>query len=83
MPTEDTNGGDSASSVDASFASYYLQRSTRELSDDLDTIRNADDFKAVSVPFLVHALQQGAVQFPPEARRQVVLAAKRSESGHR
>ncbi|KAL7790382.1 hypothetical protein V8C37DRAFT_403602 [Trichoderma ceciliae] len=30
------------------FSALYLQRVTQELSEDLDKIRNADDFKAES-----------------------------------
>ncbi|KAH6606280.1 hypothetical protein Trco_005433 [Trichoderma cornu-damae] len=54
------------------FPALYLQRVTQELSEDLDKIRNADDFKADSVPFLVHALQQGAHQFS-SAQQNAVL----------
>ncbi|RSL65730.1 hypothetical protein CEP53_003595 [Fusarium sp. AF-6] len=36
----------------AEFTSYYLQRATQELSEDLDKVRNAEDFKADSIPFL-------------------------------
>lgn len=50
-------------SMHTGFMSCYLQRVTQELCEDLDTVRNADDFKAESVQFLVHALQQGAQQF--------------------
>lgn len=56
----------------AEFSACYLQRLTQELSEDLDKIRNADDFKADSVSFLVHALQQGVTQFPTGTQRRVV-----------
>lgn len=56
----------------AAFESYYLQRSTQELSEDLDKVRNTNDFKAESVQFLVHALQQGASQFSPDDQERVV-----------
>lgn len=49
------------------FESYYLQRLTQELAEDLDRVRNADDFKSDSVQYLVHALQQGASQFSPDS----------------
>ncbi|KAI6748454.1 hypothetical protein HG530_015490 [Fusarium avenaceum] len=58
------------------FASYYLQRTTQELSEDLDKVRNAEDFKADSIPFLVHALQQGAGLFSPEDQKRVVAEPK-------
>lgn len=53
------------------FASFYLQQITRELSDDIDYVRAAEDFKADSVPFLVHALRQGASQFLTKDRNPV------------
>lgn len=59
----------------AKFTSYYLQRATQELSEDLDKVRNAEDFKADSIPFLVHALQQGAGLFSAEDQKRVVDGA--------
>ncbi|KAF4334553.1 hypothetical protein FBEOM_11602 [Fusarium beomiforme] len=58
------------------FTSYYLQRATQELSEDLDKVRNAEDFKADSITFLVHALQQGAALFSPEDQKRVVAEPK-------
>ncbi|KAM0243863.1 hypothetical protein ACHAP5_006815 [Fusarium lateritium] len=58
------------------FASYYLQRTTQELSEDLDKVRNAEDFKADSIPFLVHALQQGTGLFSSEDQKRVVAGPK-------
>jgi ribosome assembly protein 3 len=54
------------------FESYYLERSTQELSEDLDKVRNTNDFRAESIQFLVHALQQGASQFSPQDQARVV-----------
>ncbi|PNY30019.1 Uncharacterized protein TCAP_00079 [Tolypocladium capitatum] len=64
--------GRSDNPVAADFSSYYLQRATHELSEDLDNVRNADDFKPDSISFLVHALRQGAVQFSTEDQQRVV-----------
>lgn len=61
---------------EAEFSYYYLQRTTQELSEDLDKVRTADDFKADSIPFLVHALQQGAGLFSAEDQKRVVTASK-------
>lgn len=61
--------------VQDDFTSYYLQRSTQELSEDLDKVRNAEDFRADSVPFLVHALQQGVGLFSAEDQTRVVAAS--------
>jgi ribosome assembly protein 3 len=54
------------------FSSLYLQRVTKELAEDLDKVRNADDFKADSISFLIHALQQGSAQFSSKDQRRVV-----------
>ncbi|KAH7129306.1 ribosome-assembly protein 3-domain-containing protein [Dactylonectria estremocensis] len=61
---------------EAEFSSYYLQRTTQELSEDLDKVRTADDFKADSIPFLVHALQQGVCLFSTEDQTRVVTASR-------
>lgn len=67
--------------TEADFAAFYLQKLTQELSEDLDKVRNADDFKADSVPFLVHALQQGAGQFSGEQQERLVGVTKGAEDG--
>ncbi|KOS23450.1 Ribosome assembly protein 3 [Escovopsis weberi] len=67
----------------AEFTAFYLQKLTQELSEDLEKVRNADDFKTDSVPFLVHALQQGARQFSDEQQERLVKAAKDSEDDDR
>jgi ribosome assembly protein 3 len=64
---------------DADFSTYYLQRTTQELAEDLDKARTAEDFKADSIPFLVHALQQGAELFSAEDQKRVVTAAKKGK----
>lgn len=58
------------------FQSYYLQRATQELAEDLDRVRGADDFKTDSVFYLVHALQQGASQFSKSDQSRVLSARK-------
>jgi ribosome assembly protein 3 len=63
--------------VDPTFSSYYLQRTTQELADDLEKVRTAEDFKADSVPFLVEALQQGAAQFSAQDQKRVVTAVEK------
>ncbi|KAF5018953.1 hypothetical protein F66182_9042 [Fusarium sp. NRRL 66182] len=70
MPSKSTNQSS------AEFTSYYLQRTTQELSEDLDKVRNAEDFKADSIPFLIHALQQGTGLFSPEDQKRVVTGPK-------
>ncbi|KAM0474625.1 hypothetical protein ACHAPX_007569 [Trichoderma viride] len=74
MPQDSTPG------QQASFSALYLQSLTQELSEDLDKIRNADDFKVESVPFLVHALQQGAQQFSA-SQQGAVLKTSESRQG--
>lgn len=58
----------------AEFQSYYLQRATQELAEDLDKVRTADDFKADSIQYLIHALQQGASQYSKEDQDRVISA---------
>ncbi|GKT63755.1 ribosome assembly protein 3 [Colletotrichum tofieldiae] len=57
------------------FAAFYLQRTTQEFAEDLDKVREADDFKADSVPFLVHALQQGTALYSARDQERVVKPA--------
>lgn len=79
MP-EGSNEKAARSQNNPEFDSYYLQRSTQELAEDLDKVRGADDFKADSIPFLVHAIQQGAVQFNQADRERVTSALNDSKS---
>lgn len=64
----------------ADFSSYYLERATRELSEDLDKVRSAEDFKLDSVSFLVHSLRQGAAQFSIQDQKRVVSHLARTKS---
>lgn len=57
------------------FTSIYLRKITTELADDLDKVREAQDFKASSVSMLIHALKQGESFFSVEEKRRVVGAA--------
>lgn len=58
--------------VSAAFISFYLQRATQEFSEDLDKIRNADDFRNDAIPVLVNALSQGTSMFSPADQRRIV-----------
>lgn len=73
------SGRSTSASQQADFSAMYLQRTTQELAEDLDKVRNADDFKADSVPFLVHALQQGTKQFTPQEQERIVTATREAE----
>ncbi|KZL87657.1 ribosome assembly protein 3 [Colletotrichum incanum] len=61
--------------VSQEFTAFYLQRTTQEFAEDLDKVREADDFKADSVPFLVHALQQGTALYSARDQERVVKPA--------
>ncbi|KAK0724817.1 ribosome-assembly protein 3-domain-containing protein [Lasiosphaeris hirsuta] len=61
--------------VASEFASYYLQRITKEFAEDLDKMRSADDFRNEAMQVLVGALQQGISMFSPEDQRRVVESA--------
>ncbi|KAI9150161.1 hypothetical protein HJFPF1_09916 [Paramyrothecium foliicola] len=67
--------------VQSQFSSLYLQHVTKELAEDLDKVRTADDFKADSISFLVHALQQGATQFSIADQRRAVSGSEGEEKG--
>jgi ribosome assembly protein 3 len=56
------------------FSAIYLRKVAAEFADDLDKVREAQDFKASSVPMLIHALKQGESLFSAEERRRVVGA---------
>lgn len=58
------------------FDSIYIRKITTELADDLDKVREAQDFKANSIPMLIHALKQGESLFSVEEKRRVVGTAK-------
>ena len=64
------------SKIDEAFDSIYIRRITTELADDLDKVREAQDFKANSIPMLVHALKQGEGLFSTEEKRRVVASVK-------
>jgi ribosome assembly protein 3 len=57
------------------FSDIYLRKVAAELADDLDKGREAQDFKASSIPMLVHALRQGESLFSAEDKKRV-LATK-------
>ncbi|KAI4627456.1 uncharacterized protein J4E87_004019 [Alternaria ethzedia] len=57
------------------FGALYLRKIAAEFADDLDKVREAPDFKASSVPMLIHALKQGESLYSVEERKRVVGAA--------
>ena len=56
----------------ADFESFYMQQVTAEFADDLDKIRNANDFGEKSLPVLIAALKQSASMYSEEERRKVM-----------
>ncbi|KAL8375716.1 hypothetical protein RB595_007027 [Gaeumannomyces hyphopodioides] len=73
MAGKDTTAAPSAS---PEFEAFYLQRATRELAEDLDRVRAADDFRGPdAVPMLVRALRQGAASFSPRDQARIVAGA--------
>ncbi|KAH8195772.1 hypothetical protein TruAng_010074 [Truncatella angustata] len=64
------------------FTSFYLQQATKEFAEDLDKVRNADDFKGDAFPMLIRALQQGTALFSSADQRRIMDAAqKQPEEG--
>lgn len=61
------------------FTKYYLQRATKEFSEDLDLIRGAGDFKDDALPILINALQQGTSIFSMAEQRSIAEALKGEE----
>ena len=60
--------------VSTAFTKYYMQRATKEFSEDLDRIRASDDFRDDAIPLLINALQQGTSIFSIEEQRRIVAA---------
>ena len=67
--------------VSDEFKSYYLQRATKEFAEDLDKVRNADDFRNEALQVLVHSLQQGTALFSPEEQRRIIMAESAAKTG--
>lgn len=61
---------------DEEFDTIYIRKITTELADDLDKMREAQDFKANSIPMLIHALKQGESLFSIEEKRRVIGSVK-------
>jgi ribosome assembly protein 3 len=74
-PTSAPKPPTDAAKEQKAFADIYLRKVAAELADDLDKVREAQDFKASSVPMLVHALRQGESLFSGEEKRRVVGSA--------
>jgi len=60
--------------IQEEFTALYLRKIAAELADDLDKVRSAQDFKANSVPMLVHALKQGERLYSAEEKARVIGA---------
>lgn len=61
------------------FTKYLMQRATIEFPDDLNTIRESDDFRGTgSLQLLVNALEQGTSSFTADEQRRIVCSAAKS-----
>lgn len=49
-----------------------MQRLATEFAEDLDQMRNADDFNDAALPVLVKALEQGVSMFTPDEQLRLV-----------
>ncbi|KAF8866195.1 hypothetical protein BDZ45DRAFT_668051 [Acephala macrosclerotiorum] len=67
--------------ISSAFTKFYMQRVTTEFEDDLDKLRQADDFKDGALPLLIGALQQGTSLFGVDEKRRIVMAGLEKESG--
>ncbi|KAF2183384.1 hypothetical protein K469DRAFT_710885 [Zopfia rhizophila CBS 207.26] len=66
-----TNGAHSSAPASRSedLSSWHPRKVTSEFADDLDKVREANDFTNRSVLMLIHALKQGEGIFLVEERR--------------
>ncbi|CCU74200.1 unnamed protein product [Blumeria hordei] len=60
--------------VSSAFTKIFMAKVAEELSNDLDELRKADDFKDDALPILINALQQGTSLFSRDEQRRIVLA---------
>ncbi|KAI1002102.1 hypothetical protein K3495_g6102 [Podosphaera aphanis] len=67
------------SEISDSFSKFYLAKVTAEFSNDLDQLRNADDFNNDSIQVLIGALQQGTSLFSKEEQRLIVMAGRSND----
>jgi ribosome assembly protein 3 len=74
-PAQSTQKAKASSKPTEDFGAIYLRKIAAELADDLDKVREAQDFKANSVPMLIHALKQGESLFSAEEKRRFIGAA--------
>ena len=58
------------------FETFYMKQVTTEFADDLDKIRNADDFNEKSLPILIEALKQGTSIYSEEEKRRIMGGQK-------
>lgn len=65
--------------VSEEFTKFYMQRATTEFAEDLDRIRNTEDFKDDALAILINALQQGVSVFSVEEQRRIVAAGRKAE----
>ena len=49
-----------------------MQKLAGEFAEDLDAMRNADDFNDAALPVLMKALEQGVYIFTPEEKQRLV-----------
>ncbi|KAL8767116.1 MAG: hypothetical protein Q9209_006278 [Squamulea sp. 1 TL-2023] len=54
------------------FEAFYLKQVTAEFADDLDKLRNANDFNEKSMPVLIDALKMTARTYSEEEKAKVM-----------
>jgi ribosome assembly protein 3 len=73
-PPAPSKAQESRQEQEQKFSTIYMKKITAELADDLDKVREAQDFTSRSLPMLIHALKQGESLFSTEEKRRVVGA---------
>ncbi|KAL8915504.1 MAG: hypothetical protein Q9171_000069 [Xanthocarpia ochracea] len=54
------------------FETFYLKQITAEFADDLDKLRNANDFNEKSMPILIDALKSAAHTYSEEEKAEAM-----------
>jgi ribosome assembly protein 3 len=73
-PPAPSKAQESRQEQEQKFSTIYMKKITAELADDLDKVREAQDFTSRSLPMLIHALRQGESLFSTDEKRRVVGA---------
>ncbi|KAL8785744.1 MAG: hypothetical protein Q9213_003211 [Squamulea squamosa] len=73
LPSHPKHGSsDKVEDAETDFEAFYLKQVTAEFADDLDKLRNANDFNEKSMPVLIDALKMTARTYSEEEKAKVM-----------